>query len=218
MRYDDLGTLIREFHAEGEPGNYGDSAAETARIKILGGFGNLNSFVRVGGFVRHKRVEDLWGISDFSGDQFVPFFMASKLAAPHMPVIHVAGNETKIPGTETYLTPAAWFLIRGHYRLLNLANIAQGYLLKLPYRIADGGRLERHEGQVQDYLNLICITIFLRKMGVKARLPRPWDECFVAVKKYYETEPNSDWIVDLYRKALLELAYPNGIAEASRPS
>jgi hypothetical protein len=218
LRYDDLGTLIREFHAEGEPGNYGDSCAETARIKILGGFGNLNSFVKVGGFIRHKRVEDLWGMTDFSGDQFVPFFMAMKLIEPESSVINVVGNETKIPGTETRLTPAAWFLIRGHYRCLDWANRAQGVLLALPYRIADGGKIEKSDGQVQDYLNMICIAVFLKKMGKKATLPRPFIECYAAVIKYYETEPNSQWIVDLYHKALLDLAYPYGTSPTASVS
>lgn len=216
MRFDEQECLIREKYPLGHIANYGDSMAETSRLAILEHvplYGlHLTQFFNPDGigYVRHPILKDIpeWDETDVSGDQFFALYMALRLQTSEQVkyVANVSGTEWKVPGTNKWLTPAAWFLIRGHYRMLNVCNIVQGWLFKMKYRIADGGRIEKSYGQVQDYLNYICTYIFLKKMNKRATLNVSKEACFKAVTKYYlegdDFEPNSDWIVQIYKRNL----------------
>ena len=202
MRFDETDSLIREAGAW--PGNSGDSCAETCRALILGdGRADWLQFVYRYGMLRHPSLSETWGgFKDFSGDQFVPLVMASK----HHPSV-LDQSMWKIRGTKTWLAPAAWFLVRKMYRSLNACNVAQGKIMGLPFRWSDSkARFEKSQGSSADYLNMICIYVFLKSQGFNATLPRPKDECIQAVYNYYlmgsDPEPNSTWIVDMYTKAL----------------
>jgi len=208
MKYDETGCLIREFYPKGHWANLGDSCAETSRARILGDWqGLLGQFVNPDGpgFIRHPDLKDIhgWDESDFSGDQFVALYLAATMIDPVVgKYIHITGNEWKIPGTDTWLTPAAWAMIRGHWRVLDWCNQIQGKLFKASVRVGDGGKIETSEGNVQDWLNYICIYLFLKKTGRKATLNQSKEACMKAVRTYYSTEPNSQWIVDLYDQNL----------------
>jgi len=162
---------------------------------------DIDHFISNSRLVRHPSLASVpgWDANDTSDDQRLPWLMADLLRYQHPDHPHdLIAGEGKSIGVR--------FLRSGNYRLLNLANIVQGWIFKLKFRIADGGKIERSEGKVQDYLNMICIYLFLRKKGKWATLPRPKEECLAAVRKYYlegdDWEPNSQWIVDLYQKAL----------------
>lgn len=219
MRFDQFRTLIREkYQPEFELGNLGDSCAETCRIAILGDErGDWVQFVLPDdkGYLRHPlvRLVDGWDHRDFSNDQALPLFMrmysAEKTMLPHLK----RANRFFLAGTWTLVSPGVWFMLREHWSLLDLANRVQGWLLTKKYRWSDGKMwFEKTEGQVQDYLNMVIIFLFLRKLGRKATLPRPYDECMAAIRKYYLEgegfEPNSQWIVDRYEVSLsYELGY-----------
>lgn len=204
MKFDNRGCLVRESGLW--PGNCGDSAAETCRSIILGDDrGSWIQFVYADGFLRHPSLSEVWGgFSDFSGDQFVPLVIAS---GHHASVLH--GSMWRIRGTKALLAPAAWFLVRKWYVPLNVCNAIQGLFFRLPFRWSDSKMwFEKSDGAVADYLNHICIFVFLRRIGKWATLNQPKERCMAAVRKYYlegpDAEPNAEWIVEMFEKALKE--------------
>lgn len=206
MKYDSTDSLIREKYPPGHIANLGDACAETARAKILGERrGSISQFVTETGFLRHPKLAGVagWDVKDFSNDQLLALLMATRLNSG---VEWVYADGPCIRGTKTKLSIGSWAAVNKHYRLLNLANIVQGWIFKFPYRFGDDGKLEKSEGKVQDYLNAICIYVYLRKLGKWATLPAPREKCLAAVRKYYlegkDFEPNSAWLVELYERAL----------------
>lgn len=204
MKFDDMRCLIREKYLDGEPGNFGDSLAETARHSILTGQPMpTEAFVTSTGFLRHRLSP--WREDDTSADQVLPAILAFKLQGINFgpmawPIIK---------GTRTISPPGLWFAALEWWSSLNAVNIAQGWILQSPIHIGDDfSRIESKEEQAKAYLNMICIWVFLKRIGKWSTLPRPKDECIEAVIQYYQkghdAEPNSQWIVDLYEKALKE--------------
>lgn len=211
---DQYGFIIREKYPEGHKDNLGDSCAETSRAFILGDQfpAQFARFLNEGkeGYLRHPDLKDVpkYGSESFTSDQAFPYYLR-KLLMRHVNGICYASPLNKgifIKGTNKIASLPLLLTVYGYFRLLNVTNIIQGLLLKLPYRIADGGRIEKSEGQVQDYLNMIICYVFLKKLGKWATLPISEDKCILAVRKYYaegdDFEPNSDWIIQLYIKAL----------------
>lgn len=195
MKFDSLGCLIREKYYEGHPGNLGDSLAETARYELLSGVEQrLGQFWTSIGFLRHPN--SIWPENDTSADQVLPLV----LLRPTLPV-HI-GSRILIPGTKTIMSAGLWAAWHHHYRLLNVVNIVQGWVFNLSWRVADGGKIERSEGQVQDWLNYLFVYFWLRDNGHWATLNQSRERCMKAVRKYYlegpDWEPNAQWIVDLY--------------------
>ena len=223
MKYDVFGCLIREkYEPEFHKGNLGDSLAETCRIQILGDpYGRLAPFILPDsrGYLRHPMLVNegkKWNQRDTSNDQVIALFMLWKLEGSPFFIQAKKDNKVFIKGSWIVLAIGTWLVLREHWGLLERANQFQGWLLTKKYRWSDGKRwFEKTEGQVQDYLNLICIHLFLKKIGQPTKLPRPADECFTAVRKYYlvgpDVEPNSDWIVELYRNRLAPLNLPRGV-------
>lgn len=211
MKFDSLGCLIRERYEPGNIANLGDACAETSRICLLEGghdYRALLAFNDDGFYLRHPSLLNTpgWDAADFSNDQFLPWLMALDLNYPNTANVMRAKNKTHIVGTTTLLSVGSWALLRKQYWLLNIANCVQGLLLKLPYRIGDGGRIVSSDGQVQDYPNMICTYLFLKRIGKWATLPASNATCMQAIERYYlqgaDAEPNSTWIVNAYRKAL----------------
>lgn len=200
MNFDETGCLIREKYEAGHPANLGDSCGETCRSKILGDTrGDFMRFVTPNGYLRHP--DSIWREDDFSNDMLLPLLMAADLV-----YVGTQSNRWRIRGTKTVVSAGVWAMSRKYYRLLNMVNIVQGWLFTIKWRIADGGKVEPIEGQVQDWLNYICVYVFLKRMGKWATLNQSRDRCMRAIQTYYlegpDWEPNSEWIVELYEKAL----------------
>ncbi len=204
--FDNLGCLVRDFYPEGHIANLGDSCAETSRICLLEGGHNFAALLKFGtldGFLRHPNLAGTdWGYPDFSNDQLLPWLMALDLNYPDIARAVRQWSPTRIHGTRTFLSIGSWALVHQWHTLLNLVNIVQGLILRLPYRIGDGGKIERTEGQVQDYLNMVCTYVYLQRLSKWATLPRDKAICLDAIRRYYNTEPNSAWIVNAYERAL----------------
>lgn len=199
MRFDELGCLIRERYELGHPANLGDSLAETTRYEILSGDRpSLGQFCTSIGFLRHPN--SIWREKDTSADQVLPLV----LVRPTLPTQF--GSRILIPGTSTVMSAGLWAAWHRHYKLLNIVNIVQGWVFNLSWRFADGGKVERSEGKVQDWLNYLFVYFWLRDNGHWATLNQSKERCIKAVRKYYlegdDIEPNSDWIVKLYKRKL----------------
>ena len=217
MKIDHLGCVVREKPRapQDEIANLGDSCAETARALIFGRNVFVHQFI-VGlhdGYVRHPDLVSVegWGVDDMSSDQALPLLMAFDLNEyPVNAQIFRDKNRWRIAGTKTFLSVGLWALVRKQFWLLNLANVVQGWLFNLSWRFGDGGKLERSEGKVQDFLNYIVTYVYLRKMGKRATLNQSMERCLRAVETYYlkgdDHEPTSEWVVELYRKALEDYA------------
>lgn len=204
MKFDELGCIIREKYEPGHPANLGDSCAESSRAVILGDSRpNTLCFANGLGYLRHPALAMVpgWGRDDFANDQFLPLIMAWILRNGEAP-----RPTLFIKGTWTIVSVGVFALMIKQYWLLNVANIIQGWLFNLKWRIADGGKIERSEGQVQDWLNWLCVYFWLRDNGHWATLNQSHERCMKAVRKYYlegpDQEKNSEWLVDLYEKAL----------------
>lgn len=206
------GALVREkYQPPSHPANHGDSCAESSRYVILDNPPTiwLPSFVVPGqGYVRHPSLRNLegWGVSDFSNDQALPYLMALDLVDPIAASAFRRQNRIKLMGTKTYVSIGVWALVRKQYWLLNIANIVQGLLFNVKYRIGDEFKVEKSEGQVQDWINYAITYIFLKKIGNKATLNQPVEKVMAAIRKYYlegpDAEPNSHWIVNFFEKNL----------------
>jgi hypothetical protein len=223
MKFDQYGCLVRE--APREPGheiaNLGDSASDTCRLYIVGHdwmaypldpFQLFSGYANYG-FVRHRdlvRVEG-WDHKDFTNDQLVPLMMA-QFDFGYIRKDHVLDG-VYIRGTKKLAQPAVYAILYRQWWLLNLMNHIQGWLLGLPFRWSDdkseGAGLRSSKGKVQDYPTMIATTVFLNRVGYKARLPRPAKECIEALEAYRfnpkDFEPNAEWEIDIYRKAINDL-------------
>jgi len=175
----------------------------------------LECDVRDFGFIawcRHP-LASVWGV-DISNDQVLPmlvaYFASNSKTAPKR-------ARWLLPGTSVLVSPGVWCVYRGHWKLLNFVNIIQGLLFLFPWRWSDDEKfkgkfwkVERSNGKVQDYLNYLCVFIALKQSGKWATLITSKEKCLAAVKKYYlegeDAEPNSQWLVDLYERALNEYA------------
>lgn len=205
MKFDELGCLIREKYEAGHPANLGDSCAETARHVILSGEPRpLSQFVTSAGFLRHPN--SIWREDDTSADQVLPLILCRPWYAK--------GFRILIPGTMTIMSAGLWAAWHKHYRLLNVVNIVQGWLFTIEWRVADGGKVEPIEGQVQDWLNYLFVYFWLRDNGHWATLNQSKERCMKAIRKYYlegpDAEPNGAWIVDLYERAFKSGTPPGG--------
>lgn len=216
MKFDRFDCLIREkYEPEFHPGNIGDSCHETGKYVVLSHDTSkaklqFNFLSEGGGFLRHPmlyRKVDWGGPDKFSGDQFAPLILSEYLAQGDLKRLGITGREWFIPGTKTLMTPAAWAMVRGHWRLVNLFNCAQGMILKFPWRYNDQKKkLERTSGSSVDFLNMIVIWYFLKTEGHWATMVTSKKKLTWAVLEYYklgsDPEPNVDWLVAIWLKAL----------------
>lgn len=221
MKFDQYECLVREKYPEGEKANLGDACAETCRLFIIGGFATRQNFVTtfasIGwqGWLRHPLLQGVpdWGTEDFTNDQLVPLMMAQTLQDPAWMRRDLFTHFGFIKGTWKLAQPAVYAILGKHWWLLDRLNRAQGFFLGLPFRWSDdeseGAGFKSSSGKVQDYLNMIAIYVFLKRIGYKAKLPRPMTECLQAVETYYlkgpDIEPNSEWIIAAYAKELWDL-------------
>lgn len=220
MKIDSWGCFVREKYPEGEKANLGDSCGDTCRAYVLG-FSNphLENGVystfrdyQNDGYLRHPKLMNVkgWDSRDFTNDMLVPYAMATYLWSTNFFRMMSRDNGLFIKGTWKLLQPAAWALLNEKWWLLNKLNVFQGWLLGLPFRWSDdeheGWGFRSSKGKVQDYLNLVAIFVFLKRIGQPATRPRLIDECLAAVKLYRtgpaDFEPNSEWEFEIYRNAL----------------
>lgn len=208
-----------EMH-EARPGSIGDSCAETSRfvtISIVSGVNpniDLKAFVTEKGPLRHP--DTIWREDDTSGDQVFPLIAASCLTQPELcskiiKQIKDAGYKT---GNGDFITPGMLGQIRRaeNKKLLAISDIPlliQALLFKVPFRWSDSKKkFESSEGSSGDYLNFINAIAFAKAKG-NITLPMKLtmkliskEKCLEMVKHYYRNEQESQFLIDLYSKAL----------------
>lgn len=218
MLLDIYGFIVMEQCAY--PGSIGDSAAETGRYVTLMYFNkdikhiDLSNFITPKGILRHP--ESPWREDDTSGDQVAPLIAASALLQPKVADIIIkkirdnnyrTGNNNLInPGILANIKRHEGSIIQGLY---DLAFLGQGLLLKLPYRWSESKKtFEKMEESSADYLNLFN-SLFLAKIRGGLTLPQKLtlkllskEHVLNKIKSYYKVEPNSEFLIKEYEKAL----------------
>ncbi len=225
MKFDDFGLLVREKPRDPghEIANLGDSCADSCRWAILSQF--IGEPFRINlwlfqddnvGYLRHPTLanKEGWNNRDVTNDQYVPLMMAACLLDWHIFARMKKDVGFFIPGTRKITHPAIFAIKYKQWWALALMNKIQGWLLTWSFRWSDdeheGAGFKSSKGKVQDYPTMIATTVFLNKIGYKARLPRPAKECIEALEAYRfnpkDFEPNAEWEIDIYRKAINDLS------------
>lgn len=215
MYLDQQNLIVME--QSGLPGGYGDSASETGRyVTLLGVIGdktfiNLGPFVTDKGILRHPLSP--WRENDSSSDQVSPLIVGASVSGQFI-------LEDKILKFTKYKTGNGDFITlgllankrRAQYKhflwISDLAILAQALVFKLPYRWSDSKKTLEKNTNTSDYLNFINNLAFAKvkknitwplKLAMKLT---PKEKVLEAIKSYYKSEPNSQWLIDIYIKAL----------------
>lgn len=224
MRFDSYGCIVTEG---ADPGNLGDSSAETSRHAVLSDRSDatvLAKFVSTHGFLRHPdapygppRSLSSWRESDASSDQVFPLLMA----CDENPSAYLVAEDIRQKLKKSWrvapgqiAAPVLMALVYRQYWLMKRLTDIQTLIFKVPWRWSDSKkRFERTETSSADFLNYFVSIYHLSKRGIKVECDT--ELILRKVESYYAGEPESKWIVDLYRLRLLELAYPNGTPETA---
>jgi hypothetical protein len=208
MYFDSEQAIVMEQNPPGDPGNLGDSMAETCRYQLIDGTtGQLleftvRNFRTRTGYVRHP--ESPWREDDMSGDNLLPFYIlhgtlgSSFIADEVEERIKDAGWRTG-NGKLISLQFAAVMARRRGYQssLTDLPLLAQALWLRLfSWTYSDG---------VADHLNhyhaLKHARVYGDTLAAKlARLITPHKYIMKHIRTYYAKEPNSHWVVDTYQR------------------
>lgn len=221
MRIDQYKTVIREQYAPGEPGDRGDSCADTARLKVLSpelGV-DLTHFRTMKGYIRHEETPEDWKETDFTSDQATPLLMAYDLYAEysHLAIeMRTRLSATYNTGNGDVVSPGLFFLVKKDFHLLGLTALLQAFLFLVPLRWSDAENLKWWQrfqwgGDDGDYLNWI---VTLEYLWTRWDIRWPTHLCYRmrsparAFKKafnYHIPQPKSDWVMDIYSKHLDEV-------------
>lgn len=228
MKIDLYGCMIMEETED--PGNLGDSCAETSRFAILCAFvdydGNLlrqirlASFVTNEGFLRHPnapdgppRSKDSWREVDASSDQVLPLYFAAWYSRPSVErQIRERICETMKVNPTTYASVGLYCVCKGWMQLFQWSMVIQALLFKIPFRWDDSvAGFRSSKGSSADYLNFFMCMAFLH-----LRKQRSWANAVIKllikketilemIRHYYRNEPHSDWLVEMYEHAIGEV-------------
>jgi hypothetical protein len=205
----------------GAPGNIGDSAAETGRLGVLLAFLDEpdmglkpTNFVQSdGAVIRHP--DSPWGASDTSSDQVIPLLPMLDKSTRSL-VIRRIQNDGYRTGNSQLVSPLLLCQLKRVIgsrlqSIWDLAILLQALLFYSPVRWNDAtGSFTSSAGSTADYLNWLNTILFSRMKNptLTSKLAKkfvPNTKIMAAVSSYYAPEPNSAWLIDLYKKALEKL-------------
>ena len=214
---------------DGLPGGYGDSCAETSRYitldKLLGNpaSSQLTLFITSGGVVRYPSPPSPWGVSDTSSDQEAPLIAATSLTDPSLAdeILSLIKDSGYRTGNGTLINPGMWAQMMRHQGsriqwLWDLAILGQALIFKLPLAFNPNASanpnswLVAASTQTSGYLNWVNALAFARQ--VKWTWPC-WlatkiissDKTWKNIQSYYQPEPNSSWVLNVYAQALKKI-------------
>lgn len=207
MRFDGTNCLVSQIWPDsgsGWAGNRGDSLANSCRYALLDDSYskyNLDQFCTRTGYVRHPdpNMPDDWKENDIPTDQALPYYLAAskdrKDQMKHR--IKCAGWRT---GNGDLVSPIFFAVLTNSQWKIDLCLLAQMALFKVPFRWNDEKKwFESMVGATADYLNFFhCLpwaSVWVRKLVNK-------DTVKAKIHSYFESEPNVDWYLDLYDRAI----------------
>jgi hypothetical protein len=230
MKWDNYNLIQMEQNPPGDPGNLGDSFAETFRVMALVSLTDRDNPVTVQAFrdryrqvrtakglVRHP--DSPWREDDFSGDQFLPGYIAADLYCCRPEQIDMEAilflNEWKTGNGN--LAPLSFWAAKARANgkpsaTRDLTLLLQAWGMKyLPFRWNDEKRwFESTKNSSADYLNWIISILHAKVRGHTWASKRALkvftkDELCFRVLHYYSNEPNSGWAVRLWQDTIYEV-------------
>jgi len=227
MIIDSLGLIT--LQQEGPPGCWGDGCAEASRyVTLLSLLGqptdtiNLSLFITPQGVVRYPQPPGFWGPGDTSGDQIAPLIAATSLTNPQLcqTVMAQLDNNDFRTGNGTLANPclmAQMARAEGNMlqQLWDISILVQALIFKLPFAWNPNASINPNSwfissaGQSSGYLNFInflafatakknsTIACWLAKKVISS------EKAMTEVTAYFvPSEPNVEWMLNLYRQAL----------------
>lgn len=206
------GELISEIYEQGHPANYGNSMAESSRymhlciwlfynrdadfVYPLTGLPiSLAPFRTPETYIQSAspNCPKDWLVST---DQCLPYYLAT-LRTEMATRIKSWGWRTP---DHNLIMPVFYACLTKNMFLVNLCILAQALIFKLPWRWDDGQhRFTSTSRSSADYLNWFHCALYCK----------PWIRRIVSkevlkakIASYYEVEPNSTWLVNLYNKVI----------------
>lgn len=215
MILDEQNYIIME--QSGLPGGYGDSCAETSRyITLLAVIDekviiDLSGFVTDKGILRHPKSP--WREDDTSLDQMYPLLAAASLTEDTKELRHeideyITGNRGRTYNDKILTLGMNAQIDRSRGKPgLDLALIGQALLFKIPFRWSDSKKKFEKNTDSSDYLNFVNGLAFAHLKhptwaSKVAKLLTNKDKVLQKIKDYYSPEPNSEWLIKIYEKAL----------------
>jgi hypothetical protein len=211
MKFDSYGCLVTERWPEGEVGNLGDSQAESSRLACLCMYvgipnetASLKKFRTEIGYLRHPS-PDLpmdWRESDSTTDQVICWYLACLRAHPELATemkdrLKKWGWRT---GNGDFVSPLFWAVLNNKKLWwVKTCLWTQAQLFKIPWRWNDEKKwFERNEDSSSDYLNWFIVAMFIPGASKYIPLETLWSK----IQHYYKPEPNCEWFLDIYKRAL----------------
>lgn len=200
------------------PGTIGDSCAETGRFytlkAVIGDIVtvDLAPFITDTGVLRYP--SSPWRENDTSGDQVLPLLAAlvcmnettlMKKVLSQLKWYETGNGDLVSPCLLAQMKRCEASLLQAFY---DLAIVGQALVFKLPYRWSDSSMsFKKSADSSADYLNFINSLAFAHVFHNTAicswaKKLIPMNKALAEVKSYYASEPNSQWIIDLYAQAL----------------
>jgi len=215
MKIDEYYVLVSEEHddntTKGFDGNRGESIAVTSRIEdlsvILGKISGLDlqQFITPTGTCRHPL--SIWRENHESTDMAIAFYMGSSKRVPYFARMmkeriiesnYRTGNKNKI-------SPSFYALMMNDQRLLDLTLAGQRLIFLWPWRWNEEkynqGKwpIESSKNSSADYMNFIHL-LYYASPWVKRMVSK--EKLMDRVRHYFSKEPNGEWIIDLYDRAI----------------
>ena len=229
MRIDEFGMIVLEQNPEGDPGNLGDSWRETfadIHLDFMLGKTDIDRSAKVYGaastaigYLRHPHVPQDWREKDFSGDQWKMGYICLACVGPQGAAdemrLRLKNNGYRY-GNGDFAHPTIFTVIsRGQSSrsaFKDLAILAQITALNLaPIRWNDERKwFESTSDASADWLNYLHMLFqceykghtWASRLAKKLTNPRT---AIAKVEAYYAKEPNCGWLLDKYRKVIVNV-------------
>lgn len=212
MKWDKDRLLVSEIWPEYEgpsdsfSANRGDSMANTSRCEHLfqilkSSAIALDQFITYKGYVRHpsEHMPLDWRETDSPSDQCLPFYIAANTFKKDEMFARIkkAGWKT---GNGDLVSPIFFAVLKDSTWMLNLALVGQLAIFKLPIRWSDSKHsLELSANSSADVLNWFHASC-MASPWVRKLVSKDWIK--EKITAYFKDEPNSSWLVELYKQAI----------------
>lgn len=185
----------------------------------------LSRVITTKGLLRHPTAPyhddkgNSWREDAFSFDQWAPLFLGAEAWGFEFSCKHFQGGiERNLFRTgNNQFVPLTYFTIWGrHYQsygvVWDIPLYLQGLAMKyFPWRWNDGTKkIENTKNSSADWLNFVHILLQAERLGhtkLSLKTKKMFDakEILEKIRNYYEPEPNSNWLVELYEPIIVRV-------------
>lgn len=209
MKRDNLGLLVSEIwpdEGRGFYSNRGDSMANTSRLFHLYDIlckprdPVMSHFISPTGYLRHPsdQMPLDWRESDSSTDQCLPFYIAAETTLQKQMFERIKSWHWRT-GNGDLVSPTFYGILAKSKWITDISLAGQALISCAPIRWNDEKkRLTWEPNASGDLLNWFHAAAYTKSWALKL-ISR--ERFMSAVGRYFQNEPNSQWLVDLYIEA-----------------